>query len=61
VEEAKGLLGDEVGDENGLAQGSELGSVVVVHVGFEIVDCDRRFAKSASSSIVLATGDNESD
>jgi hypothetical protein len=55
VEDAKGLLGDEVGDENGLAHGSELGSVVVFvdHVGFEIVDWDKILAKSASSSIVI--------
>jgi hypothetical protein len=49
VDEAKGLVGDE--EEKGLAHGSELGSDVV-HVGLWIVDWDKRFAKSASSSIV---------
>lgn len=57
VEDANGLLGDDVGDEKGLAHGSELGSVVVFvdHVGFWIVDWDKMFAKSASSSILTMT------
>jgi hypothetical protein len=49
VDEAKGLVGDD--EEKGLAHGSELGSDVV-HVGLWIVDWDKMFAKSASSSIV---------
>ena len=53
MDEAKGLVGDD--EEKGLAHGSELGSVVV-HVGRWIVDCDKMFAKSASSSIVLYWG-----
>ena len=57
VDEAKGLVGDE--EEKGLAHGSELGSAVV-QVGLWIVDWDRMFAKSASSSIIgNDNGDSE--